>query len=242
MKKILLWGLLLLLVLVIAAGVTVHLFLDDAVKRGVETYGPDVTKVSVKLDTVNLALLSGSGKIKGLLIGNPEGYQSSSSIAVGTGSLGLKPASLLSDKIVVESIVLEAPMVTFETDLRGNNLSKILANLEGSSDKEPAKPSEPKPAETKPGKKYEVDDFLLKGAKLHVMLNVLGGQSATVTLPDIHLQNLGKGADGLTAAEISKQVLQKILDVSIEKATSVIADMSKGATYVTPEMRKTATN
>src|SRR5215831_3547582 len=112
MKKIFLWGLLVLVVLIIAAGVTVHFFLDDAIKRGVETYGPDVTKVSVKLDAVNLMLLSGSGKIKGLLIGNPEGYKSPSSIEVGMGSLGLKPASLLSDKIVIESIVLEAPMVT----------------------------------------------------------------------------------------------------------------------------------
>ena len=237
MKKILLWALLALLVLVVAAALTVHLFLDDAVKRGVETYGPQLTKVPVKLESVSLSLLSGAGSIKGLMVGNPEGYKSTSSIEVGTGSLALKPASLLSDKMIIQSIILESPMVTYETDLRGNNLSKILANLEGPTEKEPAKP-----AEAKPSKKYEVDDFLLRGAKLHVMINVLGGQSATVTLPEIRLKDMGKGSEGVTAAEISKQVLQKLLDESIKKAEGVVMDLSKGATYLTPELRQTATN
>src|SRR5437879_1820764 len=121
MKKIILWALLALLVIVIAAALTVHLFLDDAVKRGVETYGPQLTKVSVKLDSVSLSLLSGSGKLKGLKVGNPEGYKAPSSVEVGMGSLGLKPASVFSDKIVIESIVFEGPVVTYETDLRASN-------------------------------------------------------------------------------------------------------------------------
>jgi len=55
-------------VLIVLAALAVHFFLDDAVKRGVETIGPKITKVDVKLDGVSISLLSGSGKIKGLLV------------------------------------------------------------------------------------------------------------------------------------------------------------------------------
>jgi len=36
---------------------------------------------------------------------------------------------LLSDKLIIKTINLEAPEITFEGGLSGNNLSKILANL-----------------------------------------------------------------------------------------------------------------
>src|SRR5439155_11459191 len=119
------------LVLVVLLGaLAVRLFLDAAIKRGAETIGPKLTQTDVKLDAVSLSLLSGSGKIKGLVVGNPEGFKTPSAITVGTASLAVKPASLLSDKVLIQSINVQGPEITFETDLRANNLSKIRANLE----------------------------------------------------------------------------------------------------------------
>ena len=46
-----------------------------AIKKGVEKVGPMVTKTPVKLDSVSLSFLSGSGKVKGMVIGNPEGFR-----------------------------------------------------------------------------------------------------------------------------------------------------------------------
>src|SRR5437870_1314035 len=126
MKKIIIRIIIGLLVLLVLAAVAVHLFLDGAVKRAVETFGPELTKVQVKLDYVNLSLVTGTGKIRGMLVGNPEGYKSPSAIRVGVGTVTLRPASLLSDKVIVRSINLEGPEVTFETDLTQNNLGKIL--------------------------------------------------------------------------------------------------------------------
>src|SRR5690349_11115539 len=102
MKKIIFRLLIALFVLFILALLAVRLFLDAAIKRGVETVGPMVTKVDVKLDSASLSLLSGSGKIKGLVVGNPAGFKTPSAISVGTASLALEPRSLLSDKIVIK--------------------------------------------------------------------------------------------------------------------------------------------
>ena len=196
MKKIIIRTLIVLVVVAILAAVAVGLFLDKAIKTGVETFGPKLTKVDIKLASVSLSLLSGSGSIKGLVVGNPEGYKTPSAINVGVASLALKPGSLLSDKVVIKSINVQAPEITFETVLRHNNLSKILANVEeatGGGTKEPGKPQEPsQPREAKPAKKLQVDDFVISGGKIHVSVTALGGKTATVPLPEIRLTDLGK--------------------------------------------------
>src|SRR6266702_3012137 len=161
MKKIMVRLFLVLVVLLVLAAIAVHFFLDDAIKRGVETIGPKLAKVEIKLDAVHLSLLSGSGKLNGLVVGNPEGFKSPSAISVGMASLALKPASLLSDKIIIQSINVQAPQITYETDLRANNLSKILANLEATSGGQEKEPATPK--ETNSTKKLQVDDFIISG-------------------------------------------------------------------------------
>jgi hypothetical protein len=75
MKKLLVRIAIGLVVLIVLVALGIHFFLDSAVKKGVETLGPKMTKVDVKLDSVSISLLSGSGKIKGLVVGNPEGYK-----------------------------------------------------------------------------------------------------------------------------------------------------------------------
>lgn len=235
MKKILVRILIGILALIVVAAICMGLFLDSAIKRGVETVGPMVAKVEVKLDAVSLSLLSGSGKVKGLLVGNPEGYKTPSAIQVGQASLALRPGSLFSDKVIIKSVNVEAPEVTFETDLKGNNLSKILANLQATTGGGASQPATPKSA----SKKLQVDDFLIRGAKLHVSVSTLG-QSATVPLPDIHLTALGTGPDGITAAELTKLVLQAIEKEAVQASSSAIAGLAKDASGLTKGADKAA--
>jgi hypothetical protein len=242
MKKILIRLFLVLVILIVVGVVAVHLFLDGAIKRGVETVGPRLTKASVKLDSVNLVLLSGSGKLKGLVIGNPEGFKSPSAIGVGSTSLEIVPQSLLTDKVVVRSINLQAPEITFETGLnvKENNLNKLLANLDETTGggKEPAA----QPEAAKAAKKLQVDDFVVSGAKVHVRVTALGDRSATMPIPDIHLKQLGQGPEGITVAELTKVVLQEIEKEAAKAAVRAIDDLSKGAVYMGKEFGTSATN
>jgi hypothetical protein len=246
MKKLIIRILIAVALIVILAAVAVGMFLDKAIKTGVETFGPKLTKVDVKLASVSLSLLSGSGSIKGLVVGNPEGYKTPSAINVGLASLSLKPGSLLSDKVVIKSINVQAPEITFETDLRHNNLSKILANVEeatGGGAKEPAKPQEPsQPKEAKPAKKLQVDDFLISGGKIHVSVTALGGKTATVPLPTIHLENLGAGPEGITPAELTERIIKAIENGAAKASEGAIVDLGKGALYIGKDAANTASN
>ena len=160
MKKLLIRISIALLALLIVGVLAVSLFLNSAVKKGIETVGPMLAKVEVKLDSVSLSLLSGSGKIKGLFVGNPEGFKTPSAIQVGNASLALQPSSLFGDKVVIKSVLVQAPEITFETDLKANNLSKILANVQAATAGADASSSKT-PAQSKANRKLQVDDFLI---------------------------------------------------------------------------------
>jgi uncharacterized protein involved in outer membrane biogenesis len=239
MKKILIRLLMAIVVLVVLAVIAAALFLDGAIKRGVETVGPMLTKVEVKLDSVHVSMLSGGGKIKGLLVGNPEGFKTPSAIKVGTATLALQPSSVLSDKVVIKTINVQAPEITFETDLRRNNLSKILANLDevtGGGTKQPA--GEKKATG---GKKLQVDDFLISGGKINVSLTTLGGKALTVPLPEIHLTQLGTGPEGITPGELVKLVLQEVEKVAASASQSAVGDLSKQANELGKQAADAAT-
>jgi hypothetical protein len=221
-----------LVVLIIAAVVTVALCLDGIVKKGVEAVGPKITGVSINLDEVHIVILTGSASVKGLVVGNPDGYKMPNAISVGLAEIGVDPTSIFSDKIIVHSIRVESPEITFEGGLGGNNLSKIMDNVNAVSKADSqatATTSTTAKANNKPAKKIEVDDFLITGAKIHASLTGVGAKEMTVPLPDIHLTDLGKGGDGLTATDLTRAVLSAITTATIKAVASDAADIGKGA-------------
>src|SRR5258705_6817783 len=130
MKKLIIRLSIALILVLAVALLAVSLFLDGAVKRAVEGFGPKYTKVDVKLNSVSLRLLSGSGKLTGLIVGNPEGYKTASAITMSNATLSINTGSVFSDKVVINFITVQAIEVTYETSFTGNNLSKILSNLQ----------------------------------------------------------------------------------------------------------------
>ena len=214
MRKLFLSVVIILVVLIVVAVIVVGFFLGTIVKTGMETVGPKITQVSIKVDAVNLSLLTGSARVKGLVVGNPEGYKTPQAISVGSAAVGVNLFSVLSDKIVVRSVRVEAAEITFEGGLGGNNLSKIMDNVN---------------AIAKTGRKIEVDDFLITGAMVHVNLTGMSGKEMTLPLPDIHLTNLGQGNAGITATDLTRRVLGAITAATVKVVASATTDIGKGA-------------
>ncbi len=228
LKKIILIAVVGLLVLAVIAVIVVGLSLGTIVKTGVNTVGPKLTQTTLNVEGVDVSLLSGSAKIKNLVIGNPEGYKAPNAISVGLAAVSVAPMSVLSDKIVVKSIRVESPEITFEGNpLGANNLKKLqenvnaaAASLQSPATNQPAKTGAP----AKPAKKLEVDDFLITGAKIHY------GTGPTLPLPDIHLTDLGKGPDGITPVELTKDVLSEVVSGTLKAVGTAAVNVGKDAT------------
>ena len=246
-RRLLIWTAIGLVVFVLLVALVIGLFLDSAVKRGVETVGPMLTKVPVKVDSVSLGVLSGSGRIKGLEVGNPQGFKAPLAISVGSARLELVPSSLLADKVVIRLIDIQAPEITFETDFKGNNLKKIRSNIEeamGSNNQQPAKTTTNAPAgnAAAQGKKLEVDEVVISGAKFHLAVTALGGEAAMVSVPDIRFTDLGKGPEGITAAELADKILGKLESAGLEALSGSSGDLKKAAQSFGKELGKSMTN
>ena len=205
-------------------------FLGAIVKKGVETVGPQITKTELRLDGATLSLLSGSGKLRGLFVGNPQGFKAESAMKVGAVTVGVVPGSVFSDKVHVTQVNVQAPEITFEGGLKGNNLSKLLENVQaatGGTDKS-ATVSQDKAS----SRKIQVDDLLITGGKINLSVDAgpLGSKSATVPLPEIHLTQLGSGPEGITAGDLTAKVLKEILQAAIPAAEKAVVDLGKSAT------------
>lgn len=225
-----------MLALIVITVIVVSFFLDSIVKTGMETVGPKIIQVPIKVDSVGLSALTGSAKIKGLVIGNPEGYKTPQAISVGLVAVGVNPLSVLSDKIVVRSVRVEALEITFEGGLRENNLSKIMDNVNATA-KKGGPASTNATSQAKPAKKFEVDDVLITGAKIHVNFTDLGGM--TLPLPPIHLADLGKDSNGITATDLTRRVLDAITSATLKAVNSAVTDIGKGAESVGKDAGKT---
>src|ERR1041384_7067399 len=90
-NKVLGWILIILAICAVIALVVFTLFLDDVVKKGIVTVGPKLTQTTVTLDSVHISLLTGSAKMEGFTIGNPEGYKTKQAISAGTAAIGVSP-------------------------------------------------------------------------------------------------------------------------------------------------------
>ncbi|MGB7748522.1 MAG: hypothetical protein WBN75_14685 [Verrucomicrobiia bacterium] len=228
MKKSFLGVVIGLVVLIVVVVLGVGFFLDSIVKKGLETVGPKITQVAIKVDVVNLSLLNGSARVKGLVVGNPEGYKTPQAISVGTAAVEMNPLTFFSDKIVVHSVRVEAPDITFEGGLGGNNLSKIMDNVNAiTKNGGPVSTNTTGKTANEPGRKFEVDDLLITGTMVHVSLTGLTGKKMTLPLPDIHLTGLGKDGGGLTAADLTRRVLGAITTATIKAVAGATTDIGK---------------
>lgn len=227
-KKIILGILGVVVALLVITVAVVTLKLDSLVKAGVETVGPQLTRTTLTLEEVKIGILSGSGALNGLVVGTPEGYKAEYTMKMGHASLALQPGSLLSDKLVIKSLVVEGPEIILEGGLNENNLTALQKNINEAVGATGTAPAEGEAAGAQ--KKLQVDLFKLTGAKVHLRLAMLGGRNVTIPAPDIEFTDLGTGPDGITAGELVKRTMNKLTTDVLAAAAKSVANLGKEVT------------
>ncbi len=197
---------LLLLAPLIAAGV---FFLDAAVERGIETVGTHVARVEVTLEGAGISLYSGKGVLRGLRVANPAGYRSPHAVRVGQVQVALKSLSVLSDRVVVRSVVVQGPEIHYEKRGGKTNLDVIRANVESAIKHDDA------------GKKLQIDSLIIRDAKVY-FYEKRDKPPRVLTLNEIHLHDLGKGPEGLTGAELTRKITDKVIEETAAAVAKVV--------------------
>lgn len=218
------------LVVVIAGGIYYFASnLDGIVKAAIEKYGSAATQAKVSLKAVELSPTQGSGSLKGLVIGNPKGFNTPEAMSLGDVSISLDISSLQSNPIVIKQVLIEQPAITYEYGAGGSNLQAIQKNVQayaasfgggGKADSGSAAPAGDKGSE----KKVVIQDLVISGGKIGISAAALQGRSLSSPLPTIHLKDIGKDKGGASPAEVAQKIIGTI---SAEASQIAASDLQK---------------
>lgn len=191
-----------LIVALLAIGGAWWLFasLDGLVKQAIERWGPEITGVSIKVQSVRIEAAQGRGAIRGLVVGNPKGFKSPQALKLAEMRLTLDPASVTKDVVVIRELVLVAPEVSYERGQGSDNMTVIQRNV----DRWVTKHAGAKP-DAGPGKKFVIENLRIQNGKAQL------GTTLSVPMPDLHLREVGKKSGGATAGEVVKGVWDAML-------------------------------
>jgi hypothetical protein len=85
--------------------------------------------------------------------------------------------------------------------------------------------------------KVIIDQFSMLGARADVSADVLQGQSVTVSLADVHVNDIGKASGGVTPAAATSQIVAGVRQSVMRAVTplhldGVVGSIKKGAASV----------
>ncbi len=230
MKKTLKIGILALLVVLVVVVVGVLSYLNTIVKTSVQEIGPRVLGVPVTLADVDIRPFQGEARIQGLKIGNPEGFKTEGLFDLDSLDVAVDLASLKTDTVIIRHILVKGPVVTYEKTMKSSNLKALMEQLESQAEpgpgEEPPPEAEP-PAEEKPGKKVVIEELKINEGKVLVSLPGMMGKAATLPLPPVEMNDVGKeeGGDGEGASPVV--VVRKVIGTVLSSVTSVVSGAGK---------------
>jgi hypothetical protein len=203
---------LVVLLLLLAAGGGVYYLitsLDSLVKSGIETYGSQITGTAVRVSSVRIELRSGRGTIRGLRIANPKGYSSADAFNLGEIILDIAPGSLTAEPVVVDEILIRAPVVLYEADAKGvSNLEVIKKNVSryqgGSSGSSGGAGGDAGAT----GPLLTVKRFTFDKGMITTDTSSMGGEPQELALPPLKMSNVG-GSKGAPPDEVGKAVMTR---------------------------------
>jgi hypothetical protein len=220
-------GLVVMLVVLFLAG---SFFINKAVKVGIETIAPEILGVSVTVESVSISPFTGSGGITGLVVGNPDGYNSKKAFSLGEIYVDLAPSSLLSGIAHVEEITIKSPEFVYERKLGGSNIGDLLNNLSGGETDKAATEEETKGG----GLKFKVDKISIENGRID--MGAFGAQ-VKLPLPSITLEGIGKDG-GVTADEAITEVLSVVFGKVTESIAAAPAKILEGGGEAVEEIGK----
>lgn len=228
LKKIIGFGVLLIILVVGGAFIYLSMNYSSIVKAGVETYGPQFTQTSVGIDGVKVSPFAGEVSLQEFLVGNPKGYKTSHAFKVGEVKVSVDLGSLTSNVVRIREIVIDSPDVIYELGgPAGSNLQTIQQNVAKASG--PSTGGQAKPASGE-GRKVIIDNLYIRKPKVALSAGVLAGKTVEVPVPDIHLKDIGKdakGGQGVTMADATEKVMNELMAQITKAAKGINIDAIK---------------
>ncbi len=202
---------------IVVGAVVLVIRLDSIARVGIEKSMSWALQVPVSVEDVHVGILSGEAQIRGLVIGNPEGYKTAQAFSIEQASARVDIASFRTDEPVIYEIVIQAPDITLEQGLTESNLSRLAKNTSRFSKGDAAQTEES-------SQSVKIERLVIEKGKVGISSPVLEGQAVPVLLPPIKLTDLGGKKDTPATAEALGKVFIAILEGVAESGKGLVPD------------------
>lgn len=188
-----------LLFLLCAAIIYIYVSIGSVIVETVEERGTAITQTNVTLQEADFSPSTGLTTLLQMKIGNPAGFSDQTGLSFDRIELWIDPETLGSDVIVVKSLALVAPEISYEIAAPIDNLRTLKNHIDHSASK------------NTDGPKIIIENFQVRNGVVIVAANDLQGQRRTAQLADIQMQNIGKSEGGLPPAQAISVMLEPML-------------------------------
>lgn len=206
MSKTLKWGIGGVVIVLIAAVITLFMSVNLIVKSGIEDVGSNMTGTSVTVDRVSISPFSGNGQISGFRVANPDGFTRPNALEIEDFSIELDLLSLFSDEIVVHEIVITTPAIYVEQKMPENNINQIMSHMRDFTSGEASDAA------------IVIDRFVMTGGSVELYTEIGGEQTASVDIEDIELADLGRGGGREAVEDVILDIAERIARESLQGA------------------------
>lgn len=200
------------------------------VKAGVATVLPKITGTECSIGMCTFNPIAGKVTMRSFVIGNPPGYAHPHAFKMDKLVIDVGMGSLFSDKIVIEKIIIDGMEVDLEVKLTETNLTVIKGNVDeftksDAEEEEVKKQEEEDPeVEEKPKKSKKLQIDLFKFVNSHMIMGT-GGQTVSIPLADIVIEDIGNTQQGATVGEVSQKVFYALYESVMKSAADAGVDM-----------------
>lgn len=210
--------------IVAVTAIALYSQLDSIVETGISTGGTDRLSVDVAVDSVSLSPFSGKVSATNLEIGQPEGFGDGPMLALGEFKMKLETASLFGDHIIIDQLLIDAPLLDVRRQDGKTNFEVFQSglNLPESED------------DTASDITVTIRELKVLAPRLLAKADGLLKLDEDVALADFTLTNLGTDEKGLAPKEIARHIMDT-LQPQITKAliaagaSNKIKDVASGA-------------
>ena len=234
--KTLAWLIGLLVILATIGYLTINFWIKPLISYAV----PKITKTTAVLESADISPLSGRITLKGLKIGNPAGFTEPYIFELGEFAVQFQPKTILSDKIIVDSVLIKGTQITAEINKNAQTNLLVLnenvqSKLNANTSKEAINKEKTASTTKKSAKTVVIKDLQILDTKLNFAMM---GHTGTLTLPNIQEKDIGEKKnlslkesiqllfDKLTLEPINEmqKSTQKMLKGALDKISSKIND------------------
>ncbi len=210
------WILLLVVAAAIGAGVYFLYNSDALVKDGIETYGSEYLGTDVKVTGVRLSFAEGSGRVTGLEVAQPPGFEGDSALRVQSIDVGLNAPASTAELVVIDYIAIDgAELLAIARGAEDNSFQALLDNLQRDSDRNGGTSQGSMP-------KFVVSRFDFTNASAKARIPFID-REVTLAIPDVRITDIG-GTAGATAEEVAQAIVGPITASATRAVSKAISD------------------